>query len=308
MHVTSRRILVVGAGFLGSAIALALNQSGHRVTLLSPRAEASSVPGNPAVVRGRQEDGALMNDLLRVHSVVIHAAWSTTPGSSAGRPALESAAGLAPWLAFLETLRRYPTVRLLFLSSGGTVYGNPDRLPVSEDAPLQPRSCHGAGKASAELFLSTLRPDREQETVVLRVSNVYGPGQPWRDGFGVLRHLLQCATNGKPFTRWGDGSQVRDYLYIDDFVDAVLRMVDHPKVSGVYNVGSGSGASVQELITLFESVTARPVRIESQPARNGDVDRIVLDSSKIRRAVGWAPAIGLREGIALTWRWLNTTS
>ena len=302
---TGQSILVIGGGFLGCALAHALSAKNYRVTILSPRTEPSKRQGQPAIVRGGQEDGRLVAELLREHNTVIHTAWGTTPGSSAGQPTLETAAGLAPWVAFLDTLQQFPSVRLVFLSSGGTVYGGPEQLPVAEDYPLRPLSCHGAGKAAAELFLATLTPTRLAGSTVLRPSNVYGPEQPLRGGFGVLRHLLQCAINGRSFTLWGDGSQVRDYLYVDDFVDAVLRVLERPNVLGVYNIGSGTGASLLELIALVENVTARRIQVESQPPRAGDVAQIVLDIGKFHGATGWMPTTSLSEGIARTWRWLR---
>ena len=295
-------VLIVGGGFLGRALALKLAGAGRRVTVLSTRAEDASWPVGIAAVNGRQEDTMLVRRLLAGHDTVVHAAWGTTPGSSAGRPALEGEAGLLPFLAFLDALHAYPETRLLFLSSGGTVYGDPEKLPVAEDAPLQPRSCHGAGKAAAELFLRSHRPER---TIVLRPSNIYGPGQVLKSGFGVIRHLLICASEDRPFQLWGDGLQVRDYLFIDDFADAVLRLIARPQAAGVFNLGCGAGTSLRELIALVEAETARTVRIDAQPAREGDVTRIVLDIDRIRRTADWAPVVSLEDGIARTRRWLE---
>lgn len=290
-------ILIVGGGFLGRALAARLAGAGHRVSVLSPRAGESHWPEGVAAVAGRQEDEALASRLLAAHATVIHAAWGTTPGSSAGRPALEAQEGLMPFLAFLDTLQRFPESRLLFLSSGGTVYGETGGQPVKEDRPVKPLSCHGAGKASAEAFLGVRRAER---TLVLRPSNIYGPGQGLRSGFGVIRHLLRCALEEKPFQMWGDGSQVRDYLYIDDFADAVSRLAARPEVSGTFNLGSGAGTSLSELVGLAERAAGRAIRIERLPPRPGDVGRIVLDIGRIRQAADWSPATTLAEGIART--------
>ena len=295
---SGQRVLVIGAGFLGRALACRLAGEGAGVSVRSPRADAAIWPGGVAAVPGRQEDAALLAELIERHDMVIHAAWGTTPGASAGRPAIEAEKGLNPFLAFLETLQRFPETRLLFLSSGGTVYGDPECLPVAEDAPLRPRSCHGAGKAAAELFLGLRAADR---AVVLRPSNIYGPGQPLRSGFGVIPRLLMCAAEDRPFQLWGDGTQMRDYLYLDDFSEAVCRLARHPAASGTFNLGSGIGTSLNELIGLVGKTTGRTIRIEQQPGRGGDVARIVLDTGRIRRGIGWAPAIGLDEGIARAW-------
>jgi len=288
--------LIVGAGFLGRAIALRLAAAGRRVTVLSPRAGQMAWPDGVSAVSGRQEDSGLMADLLAGHATVIHAAWGTTPGSSAGQPALEAQLGLLPFLVFLDTLQRVPGRRLLFLSSGGTVYGDAGSAPAGEEAPLAPRSCHGAGKASAELFIKSLGLD----ALILRPSNIYGPGQALRPGFGVVPHLLRCALEGRPFTLWGDGGQVRDYLYIDDFVEAVVALLARPHLAGPFNVGSGRGTSLRELIGVVEAASGKRLRIESQSPRDGDVMHSVLDIGRLRHAAGWRPSTELEAGIPRT--------
>lgn len=301
---TTGRVLIVGSGFLGRASALRLAAAGCRVTVLSPSAGTRPWPGGISALNGRQEDQTMLNELLAEHETVIHAAWGTTPGSSAGQPAMEAAQGLQPFLAFLETLRRFPAVRLLFMSSGGTVYGDPQVLPVTEDAPLQPRSCHGAGKAAAELFLRAHRPEG---TVILRPSNIYGPEQPLRSGFGVIRHLLTCVAEGRAFQLWGDGLQLRDYLYLDDFTDAVQRLAIQRDIAGTFNLGYGTGTSLRELVALVENISGHSVGIDQQPARAGDVLRIVLDSSALSAEIGWHPVTGLRTGIGHIWRGMAGT-
>lgn len=303
---TLERILVVGGGFLGQALARRLNQLGHRVTILSSHGNTSQDLGDAIIVRGKQEDEKLAAALLAEHGTVIHTAWGTTPGSSSGQPETEMSAGLAPWLTFLETLRRFPSVRLIFLSSGGTVYGNPERVPTSEDSPLRPLSCHGAGKAAAELFLGALTSFDMTRPVVVRPSNVYGPGQPKRPGFGVVRHLLQCAIDDTPFGRSGNGMQVRDYLYIDDFTDAIVSLVSRRTVFGTFNVGSGDGTSLRDLISLVEDAAGRSIRVDPHPPRQGDVDRIVLDVSKLHRTTGWMSSTSLADGISRTWQWIRS--
>ncbi|MDX9995965.1 MAG: NAD-dependent epimerase/dehydratase family protein [Rhodocyclaceae bacterium] len=301
---TTDRVLVVGSGFLGRASALRLVAAGCRVTVLSPSAGTRPWPGGISALNGRQEDQAMLSALLAEHETVIHAAWGTTPGSSAGHPAMEAEQGLQPFLAFLETLRRFPATRLLFMSSGGTVYGDPPTLPVAEAAPLRPRSCHGAGKAAAEMFLHAHRPER---TAILRPSNIYGPEQPLRSGFGVIRHLLACVAEERTFQLWGDGLQLRDYLYIDDFAEAVQRLAMRRDIAGTFNLGSGTGTSLRELVALVEEVSGRRVGIDQRPARAGDVLRIVLDNAALSAATGWHPATSLWTGIERTWRCMSQT-
>ena len=302
---SARNMLIIGAGFLGRAIALRLTRDGQGVTVLSPSVDANAWPSGITAVRGRQEDEALLGELLDRHDTVIHAAWGTTPGFSAGRPALEAEKGLSPFLAFMATLQRFPETRMLFLSSGGTVYGDPTDLPVPESAPLRPLSCYGAGKAAAELFLGLRAPIK---TLIVRPANIYGPEQPLRSGFGVVRHLLRCAKEKTQFLLWGDGRQVRDYLFIDDFTEAIFQFTVRPDLHGVFNLGSGEGTTLRELIGQIEAVTCRSIHIDAQPARSADVARIVLDITRICKSTEWLPAAGLKDGIARMHRWLDGTA
>jgi len=299
-----QRVLIIGGGFLGKALAESLILRGDRITLLSRHGDPSTLPRGSAIVRGSQENKTLMAELLHEHTTVIHAAWGTTPSSSAGHPEVEGLLGLIPFLSFLEVLQRFPEVRLLFLSSGGTVYGNPGRLPVTEDQTLQPLSCHGVSKVGAESFIQVMEDGRKCPSLILRPSNIYGPGQILRSGFGVVPHLLHCATENVSFHLRGDGLQVRDYLYIDDFLDAVKCLMEC-NVKGTFNLGSGSGTSLRELIELVEKTTGRLIHVEPHPPSISDVDRVTLDIQKISNLTGWTPNTSLVQGIVQTWRWFK---
>ena len=143
-------------------------------------------------------------------------------------------------------LQAQPETHLIFFSSGGTVYGNPQQLPVSEDSPIAPLSNHGAGKAAQESFCQALRAQGHAVTI-LRPSNAYGPGQTMKRGFGLVRTLLEHARLGTAMEIWGDGENVRDYIYIDDIVEATLRLIDQPQDCGTYNLGSGMGYSINQV-------------------------------------------------------------
>ena len=156
---------------------------------------------------------------------------------------------------------KFDTVRLLYVSSGGTLYGNPSVIPVPEDQPLWPVSYHGVGKVAVEAFLRVYGGNHGGRVCVLRPSNVYGPGQILREGFGVIRTMLEHAYHGEPMTFWGDGEAIRDFLYVDDFVEACCRTIDSRAPLGVYNVGAGVGHSLNSLRAIMERVTGRELRV-----------------------------------------------
>ncbi|OOG48391.1 NAD-dependent epimerase/dehydratase family protein [Polaromonas sp. A23] len=280
-------LLLGGGGFIGSALATRLHQ--EKI---------------PVHVVGRH-DGELLARLLPQCGTVVHLASGTTPGSSAVHPGLELA-NLALTLRLLELLQAQPKTRLIFFSSGGTVYGNPAAVPVAEDSPLNPLSPHGAGKVAQEAFCHAFRA-RGHAVTILRLSNAYGPGQTMRHGFGLIRTMLETARLGTPLEIWGDGENVRDFIYIGDVVEASTRLIQLADDSGTYNLGSGIGYSVNQVKAIVEQVCGKALQTMYRPARGIDVRSVVLDSCCLNARLGWQPGVALVDGVAGTWAWLQRT-
>ena len=295
-------LLLGGSGFIGTALSTALAKQGRRVHVIS-RTPLVHVRSNVVHHRGSIDDLALLEKLQPCCDTVVHLASTSTPGSSARHPAQELH-NLSPTLRVLETVREWPGTHLVYLSSGGTVYGNPSHNPVAEDAPLAPRSYHGAGKVALEGFLQAYRSPAHPVTI-LRPSNAYGPGQGLRHGFGLVRTVLEHALHGTTVEVWGDGKTVRDYIFIDDVVGAIIAAIDARTDNHTYNVGSGIGHSVTSLIATIRAVTAVPLPVCYRPARGIDVQEVVLDTSRVRAAFGWQADVGLEAGIARTWQHLQ---
>ena len=234
---------------------------------------------------------------------VIHLASATTPGSSATHPALELG-NITLTLRLLESMQSQPETHLIFFSSGGTIYGNPDRLPVTEDTPIAPLSNHGAGKAAQEAFCHAFRAQGHAVTI-LRPSNAYGPGQTLKNGFGLIRTMLECIRHDTPLEIWGDGENIRDFIYIDDVVEACMRLIDLPQDSGTYNLGSGMGYSINQVRRIVEQVTGIGLKISRHPAREIDVRAVVLDISRLEAQLSWKPQTSLEEGVKRTLKWLR---
>jgi len=278
-------LLLGGAGFIGSALAARMKREG--IT---------------AHVVGRR-DTIKLEKLLPQCGTVIHLASATTPGSSARHPEMELE-NLAFTLRLLEMMQKHPEIHLIYFSSGGTVYGNPDRLPVTEDAPIAPLSNHGAGKVAQEAFCNAFRACGHAVTV-LRPSNAYGPGQTMRGGFGLIRTWLEHARAGATIEIWGDGENVRDFIYIDDVVEACIRLIALPQDSGTYNLGSGMGYSINQVRRVVERSTGIELNVNQCTARGIDVRAVVLDVGRISRLLGWSPRVELQEGVSRTWEWLR---
>ena len=278
-------LLLGGAGFIGSALAKRLKDEERLVHIIG---------------RHNREQ---LETLLPQCGTVIHLASATTPGSSAKHPDLELG-NLALALRLLELLQSQPETHLIFFSSGGTVYGNPERLPVTEDTPIAPVSNHGAGKAAQEAFCQTFRSQGHPVTI-LRPSNAYGPGQTMRRGFGLVRTMLEHARCNTPMEIWGDCENVRDFIYIDDIVEATARLIDLPQDSGTYNLGSGIGYSINQVRTIVELVSSKELVTTYRPGRDMDVRSVVLDNSRLNTCIDWQASIGLCDGVARTWKWLQ---
>lgn len=295
-------LLLGGNGFIGQALARKYAHLGCTVDIVSrrnPTLDHSLVHFHATSL----DDAELLDRLVPQCDLIIHAASTCTPGTSATSPSKEGEENLLPLLRLLEKLSEHPPRQFIFLSSGGTVYGNPTDLPAGEEAPLLPVSYHGAAKSAAEQFLHAYSSMGFPVTI-LRPANVYGPGQNGPAGFGVVRTILQHLKSDTPMGIWGDGKTLRDYLYIDDLIKAVIQ-VEQKTCTGTFNVGTGIGHNVMEVIALAESVTQRKLSFTMKPARSLDVKGVVLDCSKLEKATGWVPVVSLELGMQRTWEWLQ---
>jgi UDP-glucose 4-epimerase len=297
-------LILGGGGFIGGRLAARLRRSGQPLAVLG-HGLADTTAAGFVQRRGSVEDAGLLRELIEASSSVVYLASVTTPGSSAREPVLEVAGNLLPLARFLETAQDIAPRKLLFISSAGAVYGNCADA-VREDAMLRPRSFYGAGKVAAEAMLHAFAVHSGWPTTVLRPTNVYGPGQLPIKGFAIVptvfRHLVEQST----FEIWGDGSVVRDFLFIDDLCDLIVHVLaDEATGYFVYNTGSGTAISILELLRLCEQVTGMTLQTALRPARTVDVARAVPDTGAIVRAHGWQANTALRTGLELTWQWFR---
>lgn len=302
-HARGSVFLLGAGGFIGRHLARRLAEDGYAVIAATRTPATFEHPGIRNVTGG-WDDAAQFARWLPECAAAIYAASSSTPGSSDARPQLDG--NLRTTLAMIEALQDAPSCRVLFFSSAGTLYG--DRAtPAAESDPIRPRSYHGAGKAAAEQFFQAWATQYEGAVTVLRPSNVFGPGQPARAGFGIIPAALECALRGHPIRVWGDGSSVRDYLYIDDLLalcTAILHS-DPPPGMCVYNAASGDAISLDGLLDRIETITGRPFERIREPSRRVDVHSIIVDAGAARASFGWVPIVPLDSGLQRTWQWFN---
>lgn len=302
-HAVGSAVVLGGTGFVGSAITRALLGGGHGVSVVSrgpSRRERERVEG-ATVVQADATDVASWAHLLDDATEVVYSVGALSPLESNLDPFVDVHQSLNPLLCLLEELRHRPHVSLSFLSSGGTVYGNPRGLPVPEHHPTDPITSYGVLKLAAEKYIGMYRMLYGVEARILRVANAYGPGQPVGRGQGVIGAFIDSVLRNEPVRLFGDGHTVRDYIHVDDIGRAVssLMQVSCPPV---VNIGTGAGTSLLGVHEILEEVVGRPVPIEFLEARVFDVHAVVLDVTPLRTLTGLVP-IDLPTGLEQTWRY-----
>ncbi len=299
------RCLVLGAGgFIGTNLCLGLRARGIPTTgfgrALFPPAVLAGMPW----VSGTLEMASALDPLVAGHDCVFDLIGAGLPNSSNDNPAQIVADGVPAKVRLLEACRRQQVGRFVFASSGGTVYGITGARPVREDALTEPISAYGIGKLVVERYLSLYRHLYGLESRVLRIANAYGPHQDARHGQGLVAALLRRLLDDQPVEIWGNGDVVRDYIHIDDVVDAMLACLSHDGPGRIFNVGSGIGRSVAEVVRDASRITARTPRLTHREGRSADVPVNILDSDRLIRETGWRPRVGWDEGLRRTAEWI----
>jgi UDP-glucose 4-epimerase len=187
--------------------------------------------------------------------------------------------------------------RLVFVSSGGTVYGIARKTPISETHPTDPICSHGIQKLSIEKYLHLFRSIKSLDSVILRVSNMYGESQDCNKPLGAVAHFAAKAINGTPIEVWGDGTTTRDYVHVDDVVRALIMAAGYEGVERLFNIGTGRGTSLAQLVDLLRERMPMPVAVEYGAARCFDVPENVLDVDRARSELLWTPEVTLERGL-----------
>ena len=217
---------------------------------------------------------------------------------------------LLPVAALLQVLQNHVGVDLLYLSSGGTLHAPAGESMSSEGMQVRPLSYHGAGKLAAEYFISAWCNQYAQKATIVRPSNVYGSGQPERTGFGIVPTALGKIQRNETLHVWGDGSAVRDYLYIDDLAKLIMAILAKPMPNGacIINACSGVGISLNELLAVLEAMTGTALLCSYETSRSVDASHIVMDPTLATHEYDFSAAMPLHEGLKRTWVWLNSTT
>ncbi|MGH7501427.1 MAG: NAD-dependent epimerase/dehydratase family protein [Longimicrobiales bacterium] len=308
------KVLVTGgAGFIGSHVAAAYVARGDRVWILDNLSSGrlANVPAGAEFHKMDLRDPALPSLFERAggFDIVNHHAAQIDVRTSVHDPRADAAINIDGFLNLVEAARRHRTRRLVYVSSGGVVYGEPERRPTPEGAAKRPLSPYGVSKLAGEHYLHYYLHVHGLEYVALRYSNVYGPRQDPHGEAGVVAIFSRRILEGEPLTVFGDGEQTRDYVYVEDVARANLQLgeADLPPADGLdaraFNVGTATETSVNQLAAELHALSGRDTGIRMAGARAGELRHSCLDIAHARDS-GWAPATTLGEGLARTFQFI----
>lgn len=285
-------LLTGGRGRLAASIRESLNASGFAVRSFSRTAGEGFFSLDELLRPGLREDA----------HAIIHTAWSTVPVLSEREPACEwehDLPLLARLLRHFNTPGRVRPPHFIFCSSGGTVYGDAmDGRASDENSALRPKGWHGLAKIQAETLVREACARFGMPGTILRISNPYGIHGNTTRPQGIIPLLIQRAMDGDPFVLWGDGTAEKDFLHIDDFNEAMLRVV-RQRPLGTFNLGYGQSHTINTVIAHISELTGQAIQVVRQPAKPWDVTASRLDCSAFRDACSWAPTVPLELGLRL---------
>jgi UDP-glucose 4-epimerase len=301
-------LLIGGAGYIGTYLIKELLAKGRRVTVLGRRATPlHELPESVAYITGDFGQRDLISGLLDCHQEVVHLAYATVPNTSFENPLADLLQNLPPTVQlFSEAADR--GVKLVLVSSGGTVYGEADELPIRETHPTRPISPYGVTKLTLENYAYLYAATHGLKFVCVRPANAYGVGQRPFVGQGFITTAMASVMRGMPIKIFGQRGTIRDYLYVSDLASGIVSALEYGHLSETYNLGSGIGLSNLEVIELFKPLMGEigcEVQVENLPERAFDVKANVLDSTKLNEHTKWKPQVEFDEGLRRTCEWLR---
>ena len=302
-----RCVVIGGAGFIGTHLTKALVTAGYEVRVFD-RPEARYLDycqqHAASLITG---DFLNPEDLGRAVSnceIVYHLVSSTVPMTSNEDPMRDVETNVLGTLRLLDEARKAGVKKVIFSSSGGTVYGIPKEIPIKEDHPTEPTSSYGICKLTIEKYLYLYWKLHGLDYCILRVANAYGERQPITETQGVISTFLDKALRKNEIPVWGDGSVIRDFTYAGDIANAFVNASNYEGEPRIFNIGGEQGISINEIISIISKITGQQLQLKYMTSRIFDVPVNILDISRAKKYLNWQPEVGLFEGISRMHEWI----
>lgn len=301
-------LLLGGGGFLGSHLCEQLLSEGQPVRIFErPLSLGQEPPLEGGSLEWYEGDFTNVEDLDRAVSgcdVIYHLVSTTLPKNSNDNPVYDIETNLLGTLRLLDVARLHKVRKVVFVSSGGTIYGRPLEVPIKETHPTDPLCSYGIGKLAIEKYLRLYHHLHGLDYCILRLGNPYGERQRVTGAQGAVAVFMHKAICDEPIEIWGDGSVVRDYIYVKDAVRALALARHNSTQYRTFNVGGGQGRSLHDLLNNLEKLAGRKLKCRYLPGRSFDVPVNVLDISLARDVLQWSPRVSFEEGLKRTWTWV----
>ena len=309
-HKKERVLVMGGLGFIGSHLSRLLLKEGYQVRifdkLYGSRNLIADIVEKIEIEEGDAERPEDILRSLRDVDIAIDLIHTTVPGASMNDPAYDVQTNVVSHASWLHLLHQTRLKKIIYISSGGTVYGIPQNNPITEDHPTDPISSYGITKLAIEKYTAMYSKMHGVDYVICRPANVYGEGQRLHIGQGVIGVFLDQCLKGKPVEIWGDGAVRRDYLYVTDMANAIVKLIHYQGGHGVFNISSGLGYSLNDIVAIIRDDLKIPIEVRYLESRKFDVPVNILDSSRLMRETGWKPQIDLVSGMRRVYDYLKS--
>ncbi|MEO8513646.1 MAG: NAD-dependent epimerase/dehydratase family protein [Ignavibacteria bacterium] len=300
-------IIFGGGGFIGSHIAEDLLNSGIRVTVFdkqnASKKNVQHILDQIEFIEGDFNNEVDISKALKGKDYVVHLVSSTVPATSNTNTFYDVESNLISSLHLFEKCAAFNIKRVIFISSGGTIYGNPVKLPITEKHPTDPISSYGIIKLTIEKYLYLYSILKGLDYKILRFANPYGERQNPFLTQGLIAHLLYKIKKGETIEVWGDGKVVRDYFYIKDGANSIYKAIKDKSNNRIYNISSNKGLSINQILERFRKVLKLKFNVKYLPGRKFDVKANILDNRLAERYLKWKPEYSFNEGLKNTWRY-----
>jgi UDP-glucose 4-epimerase len=309
---TNKKCLILGgAGFIGSHIVDSLLTRGHKVRAFDrPRINTKNLSESwPDIefIGGDVTNASDISKALKNIDTVVHLVSTTIPASSNDDPVYDVETNIAGTVRLLALAKDAGVRKIVFASSGGTVYGEPLQIPISETHPNNPICSYGIAKLAIEKYLHLFYHLYGLDYSILRIANPYGPRQDPHGGLGAVTVFLAKVIKGQQITIWGNGEVARDYFYVSDLVSAFIKVIELATSSKIYNIGGAKAYSLNEILAVIHRVTGKVPLVNYTAARKFDLPINYLDVSRAKAELEWEPETSLEKGIELTYNWFKST-